>query len=102
MKPLCFVVARRTKANGDDWEYDTLPEPAVLTRDVDEATESAATARAAARLAWKLESTADPLERIACPRSQEKKDVSRIGELVAHLRSLACTKTEQDKATNAG
>ncbi len=87
-----YAASRKAERSGDYWDFATLLELAVLARDRAGAEDAAASAAAAARVGWHVETTAEQLEKIAASRAARGEDVAWMRELRTQMLSLSVVK----------
>lgn len=84
-----YSARRKAQKNPDYWDYATLLELAVLSRDDGDAQRQLSEALGVARASWELESTADNLAKVRKSRAARGEDISTIERLEAELREAA-------------
>lgn len=80
-----YAAQRRIRTNGDYWDYATLLELEVLSRNQEAAEDAAASALSLARFGWELETTAKNIRFIRETRQRRGEDVAWIQELETQL-----------------
>jgi tetratricopeptide (TPR) repeat protein len=80
-----YAAQRRIRTNGDYWDYATLLELEILSRNQEGAEDAAASALSLARFGWELETTAKNIRFIRETRQRRGEDVAWIEELETQL-----------------
>lgn len=92
--PVVAYAARRRIAAGkpDYWDYATLVELGVLSRDAESTADSLASALAVVRESWEPKTTARNLRLIQAAREKRGENTSELAELIAELERTSATK----------
>jgi len=80
-----YAALRRIRTNGDYWDYATLLELEILSRNREAAEDAAASALSVARFSWELETTVRNIRLIRETRQRRGEDVAWIQDLETQL-----------------